>query len=266
MKKLIHIASFASVMVSVVAYITPTHASDVDDVSRRGGAVWDSAAADEVTKVVGDTACPSGYSLAAPDEVLANRAEACSTLDTWEIARLSSGGSISGPGYGCKVRRRDSRDLGHAVCKKAVKFTKGTGDGVCPSGYAVASSMAVRANAALICDNLGAWDVGRLSNGGSMSGSGYGCRVRERDARSLVHTICVELDFVKAIGDRPCPAGTALISPQMARARRAELCSELDPWDIVRLDGGGSMSGPGYDCKVRTTDTRILGQALCSAL
>jgi hypothetical protein len=264
--KLIRIASLASVMASVMAFITPTHASGGDDVRWRGEAVWESTPTGAVTKVVGDTACPSGYSLAAPDEVLANRAEACSTLDTWDIARLSDGASISGSGYGCKVRRRDTRDLGHAVCKRAMKFTRGTGDGVCPSGYTVASSTAVRANASLICNHLGTWDVGRLSGGGSMDGSGYGCRIRERDARSLDHTICVELDFVKAIGDRPCPAGTALISPQKARARRAELCNELDPWDIVRLDGGGSMSGPGYDCKIRNADTRILGQALCGAL
>jgi hypothetical protein len=263
--KLIRIAALASVVASVAAYITPTHALGADDVSRRGKAVRDSSAIGAVTQVVGDTACPSGYSLATLDEVLANQDAACNQLDTWDIARLSDGGSISGPGYGCKVRRRDTRDLGHAVCKKPMKLTRETGDGVCPSGYTVANTMVARANAALICNYLGPWDIVRLSDG-SMSGSGYGCTTRARDTRSLGHTMCVELDFVKVIGDKPCPAGTALLSPRMARARKAELCNELGPWDIGRLDGGGSMSGSGYGCKIRDRDTRPLGHALCGAL
>ncbi len=83
---------------------------------------------------------------------------------------------------------------------------------------------------------------------------------------ALGNTVCVQLDFVRPVGDKPCPAGSALISPQEARARQAELCGKLGTWDIARLDGGGSMDGPGYGCAIRDSDTRTLGNALCGAL
>lgn len=38
----------------------------------------------------------------------------------------------------------------------------------------------------------------------------------------------------------------------------------LGRWDVVRLAGGGSIDGPGYQCKTRTSDTRSLGHILCS--
>lgn len=99
-----------------------------------------------------------------------------------------------------------------------------------------------------------------------MEGPGYGCVIHDADTRSLGHTACAQLSFARAIGDQPCPAGSALISPTEARARQAELCSQLNTWDIARLDGGGSMEGPGYGCTIRDSDTRSLGHALCGAL
>ena len=99
-----------------------------------------------------------------------------------------------------------------------------------------------------------------------MHGPGYGCEIRDVDTQTLGHTACVQLDFVRPIGDQPCPAGSALISPQEARARTSELCDLLDEWDIARLDGGGSMQGPGYGCTIRDSDTQELGHALCGAL
>src|SRR5579872_1165261 len=63
--------------------------------------------------------------------------------------------------------------------------------------------------------------------------------------------------------DSPCPSGYSLISPAEAQESRAQLCSMLGTWDIVRLDGGGSMDGPGYGCGIRAADARHLGQSLC---
>ena len=217
-------------------------------------------------EVVGDTTCPTDYSLATPAEARANQSAICSKLGTWDIARLDGGGSMDGPGYGCTIRDVDTRGLGHAVCKKPVQFTRGIGDNVCPSGYTVANSMVARANQSALCAQLGTWDIARLAGGGSMDGPGSGCTIRDVDTRGLGHTACVQLDAVRAIGDKPCPAGTALISPQEARARQSALCGKLGAWDIARLDGGGSMDGPGYGCTIRDSDSRSLGHALCGAL
>ncbi len=218
------------------------------------------------SRLVGDSACPSGYSLATSAEAQANKTAICSKLGTWDITRLAGGGSMDGPGYGCGIRNVDTRGLGHSVCKKAVQFERGVGDNVCPSGFTTANPMVARANSAAMCAKLGTWDIARLAGGGSMDGPGYGCTIRDSDTRGLGHTACAQLDFMRAVGDKPCPAGSALISPQEARARQAELCSKLGTWDIARLDGGGSMDGSGYGCTIRDSDTRGLGHALCGVL
>lgn len=83
---------------------------------------YNSANAESPFKVVtGDGECPSGYSLATPQEARAEQQNACKVLDTWYIARLAGGGSMDGPGYNCKIRDRDDRNLGHSLCKKGVK-------------------------------------------------------------------------------------------------------------------------------------------------
>ena len=53
------------------------------------------------------------------------------------------------------------------------------------------------------------------------------------------------------------------VTPAEARANATQLCAQLDQWEIVRLANGGSMDGPGYQCKVRDHDTRELGASLC---
>ena len=50
------------------------------------------------------------------DEAEANRDALCGLLEQWDIARLDGGGSMAGPGYGCEVRARDDRSLGHGMC------------------------------------------------------------------------------------------------------------------------------------------------------
>jgi hypothetical protein len=41
-----------------------------------------------------------------------------------------------------------------------------------------------------LCQLLGRWDIARLANGGAMDGPGYGCQVREVDARALGNALC----------------------------------------------------------------------------
>ena len=63
--------------------------------------------------------CPAGSVLLSFAEANANRDAACRVLQTWDIARLADGGSMDGPGYGCKTRPSDTRALGNALCKPA---------------------------------------------------------------------------------------------------------------------------------------------------
>lgn len=67
----------------------------------------------------GDDNCPRGYRLATLDEVLADRRSACDALDEWDIARLENGASISGPGYRCKTKNYDRRELGDSLCVRS---------------------------------------------------------------------------------------------------------------------------------------------------
>jgi hypothetical protein len=71
------------------------------------------------------------------------------------------------------------------------------------------------------------------------------------------------LDFQVTNSDGSCPSGYVLATPAEARANVQSACTVLGTWYIARLAGGGSMDGPGYNCKVRDTDTRPLGNSLC---
>ncbi|WP_223635688.1 hypothetical protein [Corallococcus sp. EGB] len=224
------------------------------------------ALAGQISSVPGDTACPSGYTLASPEEARANAAALCGQLGTWDILRLANGGSMDGPGYGCGVRTYDNRALGGSVCKLVGTASTAVGDGVCPSGLTLVSPLVARTNPSGFCSVLGTWDIVRLANGGSMDGPGYGCGIRDFDSRPLGNTLCAQLSFVTVAGDKPCTPGTALLSPQEARARQSEACAALGTWDIARLAGGGSMDGPGYGCGIRDWDTRTTGNALCQSL
>ena len=69
------------------------------------------------------------------------------------------------------------------------------------------------------------------------------------------------VDVVIGSGDDPCPAGYSLLSVGEAQANQTAVCNELGTWDIARLAGGGAMDGAGYGCGIRSSDTRVLGDA-----
>ncbi|GHG62197.1 hypothetical protein [Comamonas sp. JC664] len=224
------------------------------------------ALAGQVYNVLGDTSCPSGYTLASPEEVRDNASTVCGMLGAWDIARLANGGSMDGPAYGCTIRTYDARGMGNSVCKQVQQFTEVLGDGSCPAGLTLVSPLVARASQSDICSQLGTWDIVRLANGGAMDGPGYGCGIRDLDTRTMGNTLCAQMTFTEVLGDTPCPPGTALLSPTEAEARQSEVCALLAPWDVARLAGGGAMDGSGYGCGIRYWDTRSLGNALCQAL
>ena len=92
------------------------------------------ASALDIKLVNGDNNCPAAYNLLTPQEATADQANVCRMLGSWYIVRLAGGGSMDGPGYGCKIRSQDSRSLGQSLCKKQFgpEVTKGqsvtTGD------------------------------------------------------------------------------------------------------------------------------------------
>ncbi|HSS78893.1 MAG TPA: transporter substrate-binding domain-containing protein [Thermoanaerobaculia bacterium] len=71
----------------------------------------------------------------------------------------------------------------------------------------------------------------------------------------------IEIKNVK--GDGTCPADWVLLSAAEAKANQAAACRVLGQWDIARLAAGGSMDGPGYNCQIRSSDKRTLGNSLC---
>ncbi len=160
-------------------------------------------------------------------------------------------------------------DISGVIQLYGARVVKVNGDTPCPSGYVIATPEDARANSSQACGKLNMWDIVRLTGSGSMNGSGYGCNVSNLDSGSLGHTLCKNPStnvFVRATGDSPCGPNRTLLTPQEAEARKNEVCGLLGTWDIVRLEGGGSMNGPGYGCTVNTWDTRGMGHALCKSV
>ncbi len=217
--------------------------------------------------VKGDGQCPSGYVLATPNDARANQQQACAALGEWYIARLAGGGSMDGPGYKCKIRDKDERGVGDSLCLR-LEFKASKGDGQCPAGFTLATPQEARANQQQACAALGEWYIARLAGGGSMDGPGYNCKIRDKDDRGVGDSLCragnpAPIQFVASKGDGQCPAGFTLATPQEARANQQQACAALGEWYIARLAGGGSMDGPGYNCKIRDKDERGVGDSLC---
>lgn len=69
--------------------------------------------------------------------------------------------------------------------------------------------------------------------------------------------------YLRGDGDNSCPAGYTLATYSDASNDKDRICSVLDTWDIARLEGGGSIDGPGYGCTFRSFDERSLGNSVC---
>jgi hypothetical protein len=147
-----------------------------------------------------------------------------------------------------------------------------TGDVPCSGSFTLATQAEVTANHDAACSALVTWAIARLADGGTMDGPGYGCGSRSDDTRAAGNAVCtqttrvgdgVQLTFSMGSGDLPCAPGSGLVTPAQARTNQSALCGQLGTWDIVRLDGGGSMDGPGYGCTIRDFDSRPLGNTLC---
>ena len=65
-----------------------------------------------------DNSCPSNQRLISLEEAEyhAKNSGLCSRLPYWGIVRIADGGSMDGSGYGCKIRRHNSRVLNESIC------------------------------------------------------------------------------------------------------------------------------------------------------
>ena len=64
-------------------------------------------------------------------------------------------------------------------------------------------------------------------------------------------------------GDYSCDAESRLASTSFVQRNRAALCNGLQDWDVARLSGQASLSGPAHNCEIRLNDTRRLLKSVC---
>ena len=60
-----------------------------------------------------------------------------------------------------------------------------------------------------------------------------------------------------------CPSGYHYISYNDYVSNLDTICPELGEWSVVRIQGGGSVDGSGYNCRHRVNDPRDPPQAVC---
>jgi len=60
-----------------------------------------------------------------------------------------------------------------------------------------------------------------------------------------------------------CPPGLEVVSQRIIAQDRQGICQLMGPWYIARIGQGGSLSGAGYQCGLKTQDVRSLGHSLC---
>jgi hypothetical protein len=79
----------------------------------------------------------------------------------------------------------------------ALDFKASKGDSKCPAGSILATPQEAKANTKQACAVLGTWHIARLAGNGSMDGSGYGCKIRDTDSRTLGDSLCVVVPPIK---------------------------------------------------------------------
>jgi len=138
----------------------------------------------------------------------------------------------------------------------------------CPAGSRLAKVADVAGATSQACSIMEKWDITHLKDG-TMSGSGYNCKVMKGDTRLTKNQLCMTskpqptpIKFFRVAGSS-CPASMTMATS--AQCKAGACCAILQKWDIVAL-ADGTISGPGYDCTVRQGDPRApnLGIRVCA--
>lgn len=148
----------------------------------------------------------------------------------------------------------------------AVDFQVANGDGTCPSGTVMVTPDVAYTYKSQVCPAIGNNASARIAGGGAMSSASGGCTVRLKDATAQPVTLCDKIVFQVANGDNTCPAGTRLATVQEAALFNSQACGALsgNQWYIARLAGGGAIGGSGYNCAVNPSESKALGNSLCT--
>lgn len=93
----------------------------------------------------------------------------------------------------------------------------------CPAGSRLMTYQEAQAQQDKLCRSLGMgqWYIGRLAGGGSVDGSGYQCRMRSDDARSLGHVVCVPVQTSGPPPNMGVPDYVIKFAPQLRFTRYA---------------------------------------------
>jgi len=148
----------------------------------------------------------------------------------------------------------------------------------CPSSAYVSASDA-SSYASAICATAVADTPYRIQGGASLYCSGGSPYVTPSDPSILTQALCITTTTTpggssSSTSDVPiketqppgCPANYIQATYEQALAYKDEICSALDQWDIVALQGGGSIRGPGYSCAITQTETTTMGHIACVPL
>ena len=190
----------------------------------------------------------------------------CNKINQWGIVRLSDNASLSGTRYHCEIKSNDSRTMGESLCqstvksvKEEVKIVEGT---LCPSNYIYVNKEEVQANKEEICSMIPKWGITRLSNGASLSGTGYGCIIKENDTGTLGESVCKKVHLFPS---QSCESGYHPLTIRDINENN-NVCNMISEWSIVRLAGQASYKGSGYGCTTEAYDLGQLGEVLCKGL
>ncbi|WP_437940396.1 hypothetical protein [Sorangium sp. So ce341] len=154
---------------------------------------------------------------------------------------------------------------------QAVEYEVYEGDG-CPVGYAPLTPLDAFWTFIGGCDELPYSGVFRIADGSSIDGPWNNCQQHADDTRELEYTLCkpnyelFDIDgttFAVVRGGEQCIDGFELVDFATASEYSEEICLHVGLWGIARIGGGGSIDGPGYDCNIRASDPRPLGDAIC---
>lgn len=217
-------------------------------------------------------ACPADLTYMSYKDSLSSQS-AC-FLDISSSYRLQGGGSVV-PGNAnktCERHSSDNRNLNYTACVNAkISNIAKSPSANCSEGYEPISFEEVKKNVATYCNLLDQWDIARIGYKGSISGSGYGCKIQEWDEENeLGNAICVQrsIDEIKlvAANETICPGKKkrTLVTLEEVLTDWKAYCRRVPYWGIARLAGGASLSGAGYMCQIKETDRESLGHALCA--
>lgn len=108
----------------------------------------------------------------------------------------------------------------------------------CPPGWGLATYAQVNQHTQSACraPGMGAWHIARIAGGGSQDGSGYSCRNRSHDSRTLGHVLCSKQPTVQPPPPPPPPPSLPPSSPIQKQTPRSKTEDDGLFWNFTDFD------------------------------